>query len=532
MNDIQLIIPMSGQGNRYRKAGYTQPKPLIPVSGEPMIKRLMSNFPAHWETHFIMAENHRETDLPGVLDAIRPNSHLSYVPVHTKGPSFALKDYLSGLDSQSPVLVSYCDYGMVWDPAAFERFVRDSECDACLVSYRGFHAHYLSETMYAYARMDDERCVEVKEKGCFTDNRENEFASCGAYYFRTAKLLEKAIDFQIERELELGGEYYTSLTVQALLENEPDSHVRIFEIPGFFQWGTPEDLQNFEYWEKTYRAFNKNVGKKKKTTVDQILLPMAGLGSRFKADFKPVKPFIPVIGEPMFTQAIKSLPPAQKTAVVLLEEHLDEAQNHAAGFHFVSLPETPSGQALTCEAGLEALEAQKSLIVSSCDHGIVLDTEKWNRFAEDPDCDAAIFTVNHFPGAARTPKSYAYVVPEKSEDAFPLVSQVSVKVPVSETPINDNVLVGTFWFKEAALMQKGIEELVQQDIRVNGELYLDSIFSLLADAGHKIRMIPLEGYIGWGDPDSLAESLYWYEIFCGYALDKHQRYPGAHHARV
>ena len=29
---------------------------------------------------------------------------------------------LAALPPDAPVLVSYCDYGMVWDPAAFERF--------------------------------------------------------------------------------------------------------------------------------------------------------------------------------------------------------------------------------------------------------------------------------------------------------------------------------------------------------------------------------------------------------------------------
>ena len=64
---IQLLIPMSGQGNRYRQAGYQEPKPLIPVNGVPMISRLLENFPQSWPSVFVMAENHKNTELPPLL---------------------------------------------------------------------------------------------------------------------------------------------------------------------------------------------------------------------------------------------------------------------------------------------------------------------------------------------------------------------------------------------------------------------------------------------------------------------------------
>lgn len=522
---IHLLLPMSGQGTRFQKAGYKLPKPLIPVSGRPMIERLLANFPARWPSVAVMSDNHASTDLKSVLLKMRPDMTVCEIPAHAKGPGFALLKALEYVPADAPVLVSYCDYGMSWDAARFEEFVEKTGCDACLVSYRGFHAHYLSPVPYAYSRMNGERVVEVKEKGWFGPDRELEYASCGAYYFRTASLLKEALAVQEQKKLLMNGESYTSLTIQALLEAYPGAHVRVFEIPYFYQWGTPEDLRIFEYWEKTLSAAAKYQGESAaEYRVDQILIPMCGLGSRFAALTETPKPFIQIGEKMMYEEAIESLPKGN-THIVALEKHGQHFAHRKTSITL--LDSTPNGQALSVLAGLPSLADKGDIIISACDHAIVLNPKDWQAFRSKPDADAAIFTIQGFPGGARKPEAFAWVATEpKSTGSFPQVERVSVKKPLGDNPINDHLLVGTFWFKNKKILQEGIEKIIGKDIRVNGEIYLDSVFNELISSGLKIRIIPLEGYINWGDPDSLAESLYWQEVFFGRSYARRPRFPG------
>ncbi len=518
---IQLVIPMSGQGVRYQQAGFREPKPLIPVSGTPMIERLLENFPAHWPAHFVLADNHMDTSLPALLARLRPTARISTVPAHQEGPGRALRRALDDIPPDAPVFVSYCDYGMVWDSAQFERFVETTACDACLVSYRGFHPHYLRPLAYAYARLVGERVVEVKEKGSFTADREAEYASAGGYYFRTAQQLREALDYQAQHGLTLNGEAYTSLTIEALLRQQPDAHVRVFECPMFFQWGTPEQLRDFEFFEATYKAKN---ARHPLPRVDQLVMPMAGKGSRFAELSTQPKPLIALDGIPMFKRAMDSLPTAKQNTLVALEAFAAAVEPWIPpNTEIVRLKTTPTGQALSTEAALERV-GEGDVLVSACDHGIVLDARSWNEFRSSPDCDAAIFTVRGYPGAARRPTAYSFVAPA-SEDPFPLLGEVSVKKPVSD-PKEDHLLVGTFWFRDAEVLRQGIAELKKRDVRVNGELYLDSVFSLLQSLGHKIRIVPLSGYLCWGEPEALAETLYYAECFDGHRQSPRARFPG------
>jgi dTDP-glucose pyrophosphorylase len=43
MSRLNIVIPMSGAGSRLSTAGYTDPNPLIPVNGKPMIQLVIEN---------------------------------------------------------------------------------------------------------------------------------------------------------------------------------------------------------------------------------------------------------------------------------------------------------------------------------------------------------------------------------------------------------------------------------------------------------------------------------------------------------
>ena len=55
---MQIIIPMSGFGERFRSAGYDTPKPLIEVDGKPIIEHIVEMFPGN--TNFIFIKTSTE----------------------------------------------------------------------------------------------------------------------------------------------------------------------------------------------------------------------------------------------------------------------------------------------------------------------------------------------------------------------------------------------------------------------------------------------------------------------------------------
>ena len=567
---IHLIVPMSGRGRRFARAGYTVPKPLVAVDGRPMIEQVLAHYPSDWPSHFVVSQAHCDTALYALLRQLRPSASLEGIASHDHGPSFAVRAALRHVPAQAPVLVSYCDFGLRWDARAFESMVHDSGCDACLVSYRGYQPHYASLTPYAYSRLIGEQVVEVREKGSFTAHREGEYASAGAYYFKSRRLLEDALAAQERYGLRALGELYTSLTVQALLlaraEAGQVADVRVFEAEGFYQWGTPEDLADYNHWRRAVRTWLRAAPARARPKtgsaalaafstghdddgycVDQLAMPMAGRGSRLAAMARAPKPLV-VLKEDaaMFSEALATLPrPLHARHFAALAGHRERLQPLLAGLpgppsQVAWLERTPPGQAFSTLEALAGLDDDAEVLVSACDHGIAVEPATWRAFRAAPACEAAIFGICGYPGATRAPDQFAYValVPSawqftaaeatprqgcagypggqrELREAFPRVAQVAVKLPLSARPADDHVVTGTFWFRRVGRLKEAIAAIERAGAQVNAELYLDSVFPWLLAAGDVVRLVPVDGFFNWGTPDALNESQHWLQALGG-----------------
>ena len=183
MNNIQLIIPMSGIGKRFIEAGYTVPKPLIEVDGFPIIKHVINLFPGVDNITFICNEKHlKETNMKEILISISPNCKIFEVSNdNRKGPVDAINQIIDNIDDESEVIVSYCDYGTYWDFNKFLDEIRSKNSDGAIPCYIGFHPHMLGSDNYAFCKEDNKRLIEIKEKEPFTDDKRSAATSSSLY---------------------------------------------------------------------------------------------------------------------------------------------------------------------------------------------------------------------------------------------------------------------------------------------------------------------------------------------------------------
>ena len=154
------------------------------------------------------------------------------------------------------------------------------------------------------------KILEIREKEPFTDNKMDEFASTGTYYFKKGSYVKKYFKELIEKDININGEYYVSLVHNLL--NEDNLVNLVYEIPNMLQWGTPLDLDMYSKQSDYYRnIFN---GQKKVDIPNCVTaLPMAGMGSRFsKEGYEVPKPCLLVNGHYMMDRALRVYPRQMK----------------------------------------------------------------------------------------------------------------------------------------------------------------------------------------------------------------------------
>ena len=161
---MQIVIPMSGFGERFRAMGYTVPKWMIEIEGKPIIQHVVELFPGENDFLFICNKEHLEDDnlnVRGLLKQVCADGKIIGISPHRLGPVHAVLEASNAIDPLQPVLVNYCDFSCYWDWDDFKKFVKVSNCAGAIPSYRGFHTHSLCSTNYAYLRLENGRVAEV-----------------------------------------------------------------------------------------------------------------------------------------------------------------------------------------------------------------------------------------------------------------------------------------------------------------------------------------------------------------------------------
>lgn len=511
---MQIVIPMAGSGQRFARAGYRAIKPLIEVDGRPMIEHVVGMFPGERDFLFIAAETHLETTpLRQVLERVAPGARIVGIPAHKLGPVHTALAAADHIRDDAPVILNYCDFSARWDYARFKQRLEALNPAGALTAYRGFHPHSLGPNLYAYLREHNNFLLEIQEKGCFTDDRLNEYASSGTYYFRSGALLKHYFRQAIRRGLLTNGEYYASSPYNLLVED--GLPVYIYELDQFLQWGTPEDLEEYRGWSD-YFAHHVTWRPSLAPAPGAVLVPMAGAGARFSREgYEQPKPLVPVAGQPMVARALKTLPPAERWIVACRAAHLEsgdlEAALRQAGRDVEILPvdRLTEGQASTCLLARDRLDPEAPLLIAPCDTALAYDEACYAALTADPNVDCVVWTFRNHPHANRHPRQYGWV----QADGDGAVRGIACKAPLHDDVRGDPGIIGAFWFRRARFFLEAADGLIAQDRRVNGEFYVDSAIAVLLEQGRRARLFDVDHYLCLGTPDDVRTYEYWERYF-------------------
>jgi NDP-sugar pyrophosphorylase family protein len=492
---VQIVIPMNGLGTRFAVEGYTDPKPCIPVwNGKRMIQYVFDCFPEETDILCLCNPDHA-TD---IIHRICPTARVVDVPYTGKGPVDTLLNASEHIADDTEVLVSYCDYGMEWDYAGFLQDMRTHNADGGIACYRGFHPHHLGPDCYAYVRTDENGNVqEVREKQPFTDHKQTEWASSGAYYFRTGSLLKAALLKTATDPPNGNGEHYVSTAY-----NHLPGVSRVYEIQRMLQFGTPRDLRDYQMWADIF----SRPPQPRLTAPGVTVLPMAGQGARFRmVGYTTPKPFLPIENTPMMVAALQCIPDSSSLRVVGLRENPDPAP-YVPTASVLLLDAVTDGQATTVMKAIEDIPDETPLTVTACDNGALYSVDRLGMLLSDTRVDAIVwaFRGDIHPTSRWNPNAYAWL----DVDDDMRLQAVSVKKQFPDRP-NRYCIIGTMFFRRTGDYKRAYQTCRERKIMTNGEYYVDNLLVPLLEEGKRIIVFPVDHYLCWGTPNDYETFTYW-----------------------
>lgn len=233
-------ITMAGFGNRFRKAGYTQPKYQIEAAGHPLFDWSMQALAAFWTSGWKLSFALRAADdaAPFIRDrcerlGIRHRPDRRTVR-SDRWPGDDGADAGRTAEPEQPFAVFNIDTYV--RPGAMTPSNIPDGCEGWIPCFPG------PGDGWSFARVDsDDRVVDIREKERISDH-----ATVGLYWFATAGLFQDVYARYFERDRHLdAGERYIAPMYGEMIRSGADVRIARLQLSDVGMLGTPEQLRQF-----------------------------------------------------------------------------------------------------------------------------------------------------------------------------------------------------------------------------------------------------------------------------------------------
>jgi HAD superfamily hydrolase (TIGR01509 family) len=254
--------------------------------------------------------------------------------------------------------------------------------------------------------------------------------------------------------------------------------------------------------EVTYINIHKHLNKERMNVIPKwkdeklnVLIPMAGAGSRFEqAGYTFPKPLIDVRNKPMIQVVIENLNIDANYIYLVQKKHrekynLDTLLNLLTpSCKIVEVDGITEGAACTALLAKEFINNNNPLFFANSDQFVEWDSNEFMYKMQETNSEGGIVTFK----AVHPKWSFAKV----NENG--LVTEVAEK-----NPISDNATVGYYYWKYGSDFVKYAEQMIEKNIRVNNEFYVCPVFNQAIEDNKEIRTFTVEEMWGLGTPEDL-----------------------------
>ena len=227
-----------------------------------------------------------------------------------------------------------------------------------------------------------------------------------------------------------------------------------------------------------------------------ILIPMSGRGSRFaQQGYSKPKPLIEFFGKPMVQHVLENLGLHNTFTLCVLREHYDadpalfaKLRLMAADLNLVFVDQVTQGAAETCLLARQYIKPKETLFIANCDQMMVWDQDHFEEWLVAERLDGAMLTF------FKDTTAYSYV---EVDDRGLAIRTAEKQV------ISPHATTGIYVWTRGEDFVWAAEQMIADDVRVNGELYVCPVYNWNIARGDRIGIYPPQEHWPIGMPEDL-----------------------------
>ena len=240
---------------------------------------------------------------------------------------------------------------------------------------------------------------------------------------------------------------------------------------------------------------NKNSTTKWKGDDFNVVIPCAGLGSRFASKgYVFPKPLIEVHQKPMIQVVTENLGIDAKFIYIVQKEHYEKYNMKyllnliSPGCEIIQVDGLTEGAACTVLKAKELINNDKHLLIANSDQFLEWNPNEFYYSMTADNVDGGIMTFQS------TNIKWSFV--KLGEDGY--ATEIAEKIPISSL-----ASTGVYYWNKGSDFIKYAEQMIEKNIRVNNEFYVAPVYNEAIADGKKIKTFDIEVMHGLGTPTDL-----------------------------
>jgi len=237
---LNIVIPMAGLGSRFTRAGYTIPKPLLPVHGAPMIRLVIENVRPKSPHRFIFICQRTHNETYGFAEKLRswaPEAEVIELDGLTEGAACTVLTARHLFDNDDALMIANSDQYVDIEIDDYLAAMSARALDGLIMTMQA------TDSKWSYAGLDENGlATRVVEKVPISTH-----ATVGIYNFARGRDFARGADAMIAKNLRVNNEFYVAPVYNELIGE--GARIGTFDIgaegAGMYGLGIPEDLDLF-----------------------------------------------------------------------------------------------------------------------------------------------------------------------------------------------------------------------------------------------------------------------------------------------
>lgn len=182
---VHLIMPMGGAGSRFKRNGYSIPKPLIKIKEKPFLYWATISILKYVEvcdlTYVVLQQHIDQFGIDSAILSYFPDAIIKVLPSVLPGPAFTCLKGIEDINDDKPIVFNDCDH-MFFSRQLNSKLNEGFRESGLLVCFES------ESPQFSYVQYD----TNGKILGTIEKKVVSKHAICGAYVFKNAQIFRDA----------------------------------------------------------------------------------------------------------------------------------------------------------------------------------------------------------------------------------------------------------------------------------------------------------------------------------------------------